>query len=251
MSDVQAAAFDCDGLLVDTSTHWADAFRATALLYGIALDAVHLAYLAGSAIDHAARHIATLSGSDVSEPIAESIHNQLMAELRDRPPPPMPGAVDAVAAVSQRVAVAVVSNAPSDAVASSLSAIGLSDAFDVVVSAHPGLSPKPAPAPYLQACAMLGVAPDRTVGFEDSIIGAQSACTAGLRVVAVTANSWPDSTDLPLALHVPTLSNLGLLARIVGQVKDIRDELLNPAARRHAERSAADQPAMRSRKVLR
>lgn len=237
MSNVQAAAFDCDGLLVDTSTHWADAFRAAARLYGIALDAAHLADLAGTAIEPASRHIAALSGTDVSEPIAESIHHQLMSELRDRPPLPLPGAVDVVAAVSQRVAVAVVSNAPSDAVTLSLSAIGLSDAFDVVVSAHPGLCPKPAPDPYLQACAALGVPPDRTVGFEDSIIGAQSACTAGLRVVAVTANPWPDSTDLPLALHVPALDNPRLLARIVGHVKDIRDDLLNPPALRLAQRA--------------
>lgn len=214
MSSVQAAAFDCDGVLVDTSTHWASAFREAARQRGIGLDATHLADLAGSAIEPAARHIAALSGTDASGPIAESIHNQLIAELLDRPPPPMPGAVDVVAAVSRRVAVAVVSNAPFDAVALSLSAIGLSDAFDVVVSAHPGLCPKPAPDPYLQACAALVAAPDRTVGFEDSIIGAQSACAAGLRVVAVTANPWPGNTDLPLALHVPALDSPGLLARV-------------------------------------
>lgn len=66
----------------------------------------------------------------------------------------------------------------------------LSD-FDAVVTVDDVHKPKPSSEPYLLACATLGVAPEKTLVFEDSNIGLKAAIAAGCKTVAI-----PDFPDI-------------------------------------------------------
>ena len=58
-------------------------------------------------------------------------------------------------------------------------------AFDLVIGGDDVTHAKPHPAPYLQACAALGVDPADTVAFEDSLTGTASAIAAGTVTVGI------------------------------------------------------------------
>jgi len=81
--------------------------------------------------------------------------------------------------------VVLVSATRMDIVKWRLSEVGLSDAFDEVVSAHGTKRGKPYPEPYLFACDEIGVSPEETIAVEDSPNGALSAIAAGCNTVMV------------------------------------------------------------------
>ena len=68
-----------------------------------------------------------------------------------------------------------------------LQAVGLSDLFDEVVTAHEVECGKPAPDVYLEAASRLGVAPGDCLAFEDAPAGMMAAQSAGMTVVSVPA----------------------------------------------------------------
>jgi HAD superfamily hydrolase (TIGR01509 family) len=81
--------------------------------------------------------------------------------------------------------------------------VGLSSAFDVIVTAESMTSPKPSPAPYRAALNALSVAPARAVAFEDTEAGLQAARRAGLVVIAILhdLNSMQDLSAASAQLH--------------------------------------------------
>ncbi|SMX45133.1 HAD family hydrolase [Actibacterium lipolyticum] len=66
-----------------------------------------------------------------------------------------------------------------------LAMAGLAGRFETLVGVDCVENPKPAPDPYLRAAALLGIAPDRCVAFEDSDTGVRAALAAGMTVVQV------------------------------------------------------------------
>lgn len=65
-----------------------------------------------------------------------------------------------------------------------LDRIGVTDLFDAVADGSSG-APKPDPAIFLAAAAMLGVAPAACVVIEDAASGVDAALAAGMRVIGV------------------------------------------------------------------
>jgi HAD superfamily hydrolase (TIGR01509 family) len=98
---------------------------------------------------------------------------------------PKPGAREIADLISSAVPVAVVSNAPQSVLDISLKRAGLDGMFPVIIAAEAAPRPKPAPDPYLIACARLGTGPARTLAIEDSATGLRSAHAAGLTTLAV------------------------------------------------------------------
>ncbi len=82
-----------------------------------------------------------------------------------------------------RLPMAVVTGGFRDVVVPSLDTVGITDLFDVIVTADDVIDSKPAPDLYLRAMALLGVGPDECVVYEDSEIGMASARAAGIRTV--------------------------------------------------------------------
>lgn len=111
-----------------------------------------------------------------------------MLRLVKRGVTPIPGAVELVRDLRRRgVPLAVASSSPPRQIEAILSALGIRDAFQVVLS---GESPqvkrgKPAPDIYLEASRALGLRPEECVAIEDSENGVRSARGAGCHVLAL------------------------------------------------------------------
>lgn len=189
-----AVVLDCDGLLVDTEPSWEAAegemFSRRGLVYGDAERALFL----GVSVRDSARIMAQRFGEPgrvdaLYDEVLEIVEGLLAEEARA-----LPGAGELVAGLrGAQVPVAVASNSPRAVVEFSLGRAGLAGRFDAVVTADDVDRPKPAPDPYLRACALLGADPTASVGFEDSATGLAAARAAGLATVGVPTHPG----DLP------------------------------------------------------
>jgi HAD superfamily hydrolase (TIGR01509 family) len=97
----------------------------------------------------------------------------------------IPEVLEHIEAEHGRIPFAVVSGSTRDSVVGSLSALGLMDKFDTIVSAEDYAHGKPAPDGYLLAAARLGVAPADCLVFEDTEMGIEAATAAGMASVKV------------------------------------------------------------------
>jgi HAD superfamily hydrolase (TIGR01509 family) len=84
---------------------------------------------------------------------------------------------------------AVASGGRRSIVTLTLSALGILDHFNTVVTCEDYTRAKPAPDPFLVAAERLGVKPERCVVFEDTNIGIEAAKAAGMKWVLVPAPS--------------------------------------------------------------
>jgi putative hydrolase of the HAD superfamily len=113
---------------------------------------------------------------------------------------PYPGALRALAELRRRVPVGLVTDGEVAGQRAKLAALGLTDAFDVVVfSDLAGRAlRKPHPAPFRRALAALGLPADRVVMIGDrpdeDVAGAGAA---GLRAVRVTTGEYGHRPDAP------------------------------------------------------
>lgn len=207
--------FDCDGLLADTTSTWSQAFHQTALAFAFKLSPAQLSVLHGSAIEPAATRLAVWSGTSDVGGVTRRLHEELRTAIEARPPQPMPGATELLAALTLPRAVA--SNAPNDVLLKVLQGTGLRHYVQVTVTPTDRLKPKPAPDLYAQACRALGLAPTSAVALEDSLTGAKAAHAAGLAVVAVTTTPWL-AAELPVLMSVPDLKQAVLWELIAPSV---------------------------------
>jgi HAD superfamily hydrolase (TIGR01509 family) len=100
-----------------------------------------------------------------------------------------PGVIEGLEWVrAQGIRLAVVSNAKRRELEMALALLGITSAFDAIVSRDEVSSPKPDPAPYLFAAAILGVAPADCIAVEDSPPGLIAALRAGIPAAAVETN---------------------------------------------------------------
>nr|CAB3469210.1 unnamed protein product [Digitaria exilis] len=84
---------------------------------------------------------------------------------------------------------AAVTNAPRANAELMISILGLSDFFQLIVTAEECKRSKPFPDPYLTALDMLGASPEHTLVFEDSTTGVQAGVAAGMPVIAIADES--------------------------------------------------------------
>lgn len=95
---------------------------------------------------------------------------------------------------------AVASSAPMANIVAVIEALGLADAFDLLISGARLPRSKPDPAIFVQAAGGLGATPSESVVLEDAVVGVEAALAAGMRCVAVT-NTRP-AVDLAAATRV-------------------------------------------------
>jgi len=181
-----ALVFDLDGTIVDTETPEFEAIRAVWSSHG------H-----DYTIDRFARYVGTSTGTAgwlddlvamVDGPVDVAAANALRSDVRRQMTSalqPREGIVALIeAAASAGVPMAVASNSPGYWVAERLIALELDAHLPVIISIDVASRPKPDPAPFAEACALLGVDPYRSVAFEDSGVGVLAAVAAGLYTVA-------------------------------------------------------------------
>jgi HAD superfamily hydrolase (TIGR01509 family) len=182
----QAVVFDCDGLLLDTEHAWTRAEATLFAGHGVAFDADHKRELIGSSHAVAAAKLEVmLHAPGQGRALMAELHELVMAEaLHDILP--RPGALELADALrAAGIAIAVASNSPRAFLDRVLRTSGAADRFAVTVAGDEVEHPKPAPDIYLAACRRLHADPARSVGLEDSPIGALAAHAAGLTVIGV------------------------------------------------------------------
>ncbi|WP_030245314.1 MULTISPECIES: HAD family hydrolase [unclassified Streptomyces] len=185
LTGAEAVVFDCDGLLVNTEDCWTVAESAVFAAHGRPFGPAEKALVLGRTLEDAGEVMAGHFGRPgAGAEIAADLLARVREELK-RSAEALPGVVDLVHACRANVPVAVASNSPRELLDLALESAGLIDCFPLSFAADEVRSPKPAPDLYLTACAALGVAPRRSVAFEDSATGAAAARAAGLHVAVV------------------------------------------------------------------
>ncbi|MEW2581233.1 HAD family hydrolase [Streptomyces syringium] len=182
---MEAVVFDCDGLLVDTEGFWTVAETAIFAAHGHPFGPEQKALVIGRTLEAAGEAMADYfgrpeAGAEIAAELLAGVRNELA-----RGASPLPGAVELVRACRAGVPIAVASNSPRELLDAALGSAGLIDYFTCSFAADEVRSPKPAPDLYLTACEALGVAPKRSLAFEDSATGIASARSAGLYVAVV------------------------------------------------------------------
>lgn len=209
---IDACLFDLDGVLTDTASVHAAAWKATfdpflrTLTEGsreahAPFDAVedYRRYVDGRPrLDGvraflAARGIALPEGAAGDPPSAVTVmglsrrkNDLLLAALRTHPVPAYPGSVAYLRAARERgLRCAVVSSSANTRPV--LTSAGIEDFFEVVVdglvAAERGLRGKPAPDTFLAAAEALGVLPERAAVFEDALVGVEAGRAGGFGFV--------------------------------------------------------------------
>lgn len=184
---VGAVLFDMDGLLVDTEPTWTVAEIELAVRLGGRWTSEIKAEIVGTRLDVAVPAMLAYFGVTVTPAsVAETLAWLLtrMRQLYAQEVVLLPGAAELLAVLrAQAVPVALVSSSYRLLVDAVLGH-GLGP-FDVTVAGDEVPAGKPAPDPYLQACAQLDVHPRRCVVLEDSPSGVVSGLAAGCAVLAV------------------------------------------------------------------
>ncbi len=116
--------------------------------------------------------------------------------------------------------VAVVTNAPRAVAVRMLAATGLAPRLPTLVIGDECAAPKPDPAPYRTAMALLGAAPRDSVAFEDSLSGLAAAVASGAYTIGMTGAldaarlrgagahaTVADFTDAGLLAHLQTMKD--------------------------------------------
>jgi HAD superfamily hydrolase (TIGR01509 family) len=216
---IRAFLFDFDGLIIDTETAsragWAWLYRE----HGFELPEEKWATLIGTigAPWEPMRHLEQLVGSPLdAEELNERrrTHELSLLEAEDL----RPGILEYLEEAERRgLKRAIVSSSSNRWIDMHLSRLERAVGWDAIVAAnHDVARAKPRPDLYLEACDLIGVAPEEAIAFEDSPNGVRAARAAGIFCVAVpndvTRDLGLDEADLVLG-SLADLPPKDLLAR--------------------------------------
>jgi len=196
MPRYQAILFDLDGTLAETAPEIADALNDTLSALG----------LPSVAPDLAARWIGHGTRELLVQGLAHARHTSLDAVRADPTLPEVfavfdghyerrtgtrshlyPGVLETLGALrAQRCHLAVVTNKEGRHTDTVLRALGLSNAFDMVISGDTLPTKKPNPSGVQHCLQRWGFAPDQALFVGDSSIDAQTARNAGVAVFLMT-----------------------------------------------------------------
>ena len=196
--------FDCDGVLVDSESASAAAWRAALARFDYHIDAVTFAGFVGTTDRALAVAFAARVGAGVEE-----VLNAAEEEMRLIAGQGLDAFPDALALVQRlAVPVGVASNSDRWRLEVMLSAAGVRALFDVTVAGDEVAKPKPAPDVYLRVAALLGINPGDCVVIEDSPTGVVAARAAAMRVVAVRRGHFADDVLMEADQIVDSLDEL-------------------------------------------
>jgi HAD superfamily hydrolase (TIGR01509 family) len=189
-STYSAVIFDLDGVLWDGEPPHRRAFDEVLASYDHRVRDEDYIELLGTSVEFTwewvrDRFRLTISAGDFWDAYSAAFLRLLQGSF-----PPLSGVRALIDELRQRaVPIAVASSSLREWVDATLSAIGLSDSFDAVVSGNDVNKGKPAPDLFLAAAERLGVPPERCLAVEDTLAGARSAKAAGMFAIQLRAAS--------------------------------------------------------------
>jgi beta-phosphoglucomutase family hydrolase len=184
----RAVIFDMDGVLVDSSAHHRDAWRA--LLDELGVPPAQLEYWRLTDGRPSVEAIPLLLGRPVDAAEARRLADRRLEHYQRLTRQGLP-AVRGVAAFidelgAQQVPCAVATSATRFDTERVLGRLGLRDRFAAVVTAEDVRHGKPDPEVYLLAARSIGAEPAACLVFEDAVVGVQAARRAGMRVIGLS-----------------------------------------------------------------
>ncbi len=204
-----------DGLLLDTE-------RLAALAYDYAGEAIGIGR-AGYMIDRVLGCTVTAADAILAAEFGDRYDASAFAAKKreftlryeaEHGVPVKPYAREIIANLKSReVKLALASSTYFEIVKRQLSAIGLFDSFDAIITGDAVARSKPAPDIYLRACEALGVSPAEALALEDGKNGILSAHAAGCRVIMVPDLWQPDGEVRSIVYAVA--SDLGEAMRMI------------------------------------
>lgn len=127
------------------------------------------------------------------------------------------GAMDLIAAIRETgVPFALATSARAAWAGQRLEIMGITDAFDHVVTADDVSAHKPNPEIYLKATQALGVDPAETLAIEDSQSGIRAARDAGLYTIAIRTHWMRDVDQTYAHVIVDSLRDIDIDALLAG-----------------------------------
>jgi HAD superfamily hydrolase (TIGR01509 family) len=192
---IEAVVFDVDGVLIDSEPVWERVRRKFVADRGGRWPDDAQDRMMGMSTAEWSAYMSEDFGLRIApREVAQLVIAAMTAEYQAHLPL-LPGAVDAVRALSARWRLGVASSAPKSLIEAVLDASGLRSAFSAAVSSEEVARGKPAPDVYLEAAARLGVPPAAGAAVEDSSNGLRAAAAAGLAVIAVPRPEYPPAAD--------------------------------------------------------
>lgn len=191
---VRAVLFDLDGTLVDSERESAEAMvRVLGRDLGLPVTQAHRDYVVG----HSWNEIYVQLSADFGARLLWSRDELIRRSAEEREHvfaecgvTRMPGAIEAVERLGRRYPKALVTGSSRAEARQSLRALGLQDAFPVVLASEDYARGKPSPDGYLEASRLLGVPAKECLVLEDSAAGIAAGRAAGALVVAIRAGNF-------------------------------------------------------------
>lgn len=174
-----------DGTLVDTEPYWMAAETPLVERFGGSWTHADGLGLVGMGLADAARVLQAAGVRLEVDDIVAHLTDEVMRRLREDGVPFRPGAREMLRSLRDAGVPTALVTMSMSRMARVVTELIDFDAFDLVIGGDEVSQPKPHPAPYLQACAALGVDPADTVAFEDSLTGTASALAAGTVTVGI------------------------------------------------------------------
>ncbi len=215
--DPAAIVFDLDGVLVDSEQLWDEVRRAVVAERGGRWTDEATTAMQGMSTPEWAAYLTTLGAGGTPQELARAVI-AAMADRYRRHVPLLPGAVEAVTALSGRWPLGVASSSPPDLIGVVLTAAGVAGRFRVALSSEEVARGKPAPDVYLAAAAKLGAEPATCVAIEDSGNGLRAAAAAGMAVVAVPNRQYPPPADALALARATVRTPAGLTPELIDQL---------------------------------
>lgn len=212
------ALFDMDGLLLDTESIYFEAAVQLCANHGRKADRASIIGMIGKNVLDGITLLKRENdlGDSVEKLIVE--YHDVFERLVSRGLRTMPGVATIIASCrSTGLRRAVVTSTDRVRATDLLHKSSLAGEFEQVFTADDIQNAKPAPDIYLFACRSLGVRPEETIAFEDSLHGVRAAKTAGCLTVAVP-NRYLDKHDfVETDLRAERLDDADVLALIASR----------------------------------
>jgi beta-phosphoglucomutase family hydrolase len=213
------AIFDWDGVIIDSSSHHEESWERLAKETGYQLPAGHFKKGFGMKNEFIIPNLLhwTSDPAEVNRLSLrkETLYREIVVEWGLKPLPGVVAWLDQLRDAG--ISCAIGSSTHRLNIETGLALIGLRDRFHAIITAEDVSHGKPDPEVFLKAAGRVGVPPERSVVFEDALVGIEAAHRGGMKVVAVaTTNSIDLLKDADLAVHRLDELTIERLRQVVG-----------------------------------